>query len=305
MTKKKSKGTVVPMTTTALVSTDHLKEEFTYEAKGGRYTVYSVDGELLAKTDHYNLAVAKNARGQLGLVMIALRPESNPVVNRHRRILETLQTMADEINKETVGFKPNYGAFVPRILDVIDSEDGRHGVFMGYHESIGSYKQLVPLSVALATVRVDMKTAAWMLGKLLKLADFVHSCGFTVGLVDASNVFIETQQHGVLVMDFTDASEEAEDSEMLLEVMHFAEIIWWAVGGSATEEPHYDASIMTRDQHAKFTTLLKRLMTGGVAAHEAHTLAYALFDEIWPKTPMAEAPDGMKRDFHPYTTYPR
>jgi hypothetical protein len=304
MTKKRSKGALVPVNVeSALVA--RLKKEFEYKAAGGLYIVYSVDGELLAKTDFYNLAVAKNPSGQLGLVMIAARPESNTVVDRHRRILQTLQRLSDQINEEAEGFKPNYGAFVPRILDVIDSEDGRHGVFMGYHDSISSYKQLVPLSIALATTRVDMQSAAWMLGKLLKLADFVHSCGFTVGLVDTSNVFIETQQHGVVVMDFTDASEEAEDSEMLLEVMHFAEIIWWAVGGSATEEPPYDASIMTRDQHAKFTTLLKRLMSGGVAAHEAHALAYALFDEIWPKTPMAEAPDGMKRDFHPYTTYPR
>lgn len=305
MTRKKSKGTIVPMTAKALVLTDHLREEFSYEAKGGRYIVYSIDGELLAKTDYYNLAVAKNVRGQLGLVMIANWPESNSVVDRHRRILETLQSLGDEINSDTEGFKPNYGAFVPRILDVIESEDKRLGVFMGYHESIESYKQLVPLSVALATVRVDMKTAAWILGKLLKLIDFVHACDFTVGLVDASNVFIETDKHGVFMMDFTAASEEPEDSEMRVEVMRVAELIWWAIGGTDSGLPPHDSAVMTKDQHAEFAVMLKRLMTGSMMAHEAHTLAYTLFDAIWPKTPMSEAPGGMKRDFHPYTTYPR
>lgn len=287
-----------------------LRHEFDYPGKTGIFQVYSVNGHPLVTTATYKLVIAKSPSGQLGLAMLAATAENNSAVDRQARVLKTVQTIAsveDASAKSREMTPPFYGAMVPVVLETFTTEEGRLGVFMGYHEVISSYKQLIPLSVATATQRVDLKSAAWMMGKLLKLLGFVHALDFTIGFIDGSNIFIETAQHGVFVLDFTNANEEPTEAEQQQEVMAGIRAIWMAAGGTETADPPHDSGIMTAEQHAQFVSFMRELMAGKTEANQAHDEAYVMYNSIWPPKPKTDewghAP--AVRDFHLYVTYPR
>jgi hypothetical protein len=313
MTRKKKTvaeepKSIVPVTEVELVKSgakpDH---EFDYEGEKGTYNVFSIGGEPLVETEYYRLVIAQNPSGQLGVAMVATSVDNNPFVDRHVRMVNTLQTSAALLDTEAQAKdkKPlNYGALFPTALETFTSDDGRLGVFLGYHPVIKTYKQLVPMCIALENKRVDLKSAAWILGKGLKLLDFLHYMDFTLGFVHESNLFLETTEHGVFALDLTTANEDATNADKLAEVGELAKVVWSATGGTDTDAPPYDESIMTPDEHAQFVGFLKALKDGSLTAREAHTAAYIMYDQIWPKQPGGST-GGLKRDWHEWVTYPR
>lgn len=308
MSKRKKVTAIVPVESTAIESA--LKHEFDYGGEKGTYEVFSISGKSLAETDAYKLVVAKNPAGQLALAMLATTADKNEAVDRQARVLTTLQSIADEIDNESEAagdVPPHYGAFFPMALETFRTpDDERLGVFLGYSPAISTYKQLVPLSVATAESRVDLKTSAWILGKLMKLLDYVHNCGFTIGFVDGSNVLLETALHGVFVLDWTDADEDATVDSQLAEVAKAAKLVWTAAGGTDEADPPYDESVMTKDQHGQFIEFLNSLMEGTINARTAYEQAYPLYDTIWPKEDKSDEYGTVnKRPFHNWVVYPR
>lgn len=306
--------------TTAMVpvtGVEGLEKMAEYEGTGGVYEIYGVKTEdgfaPLVETEIWRLFVAKTPTGQIGLMKVN-RPEDDGsnfiALERETRILRTLQTVASQVDAETEGSnKPFHGANFPVVLETLEPEEGKLVVFLGYHPSISTYRQLLPLSRATASARVDMQTATWMFGKLLKSLAFVHGLGFSAGFVDASNVFIETDVHGVVVLDLTSTNEDASEAEQLAEVAAVARIVWVAVGGTDETEPPHDKDIMSVAAHAEFVSHLRRMMdskTDGAAAE--HTMIYTpdvgLADRTWPKIPISDG-SGMKRQFHAFVTYLR
>lgn len=303
---------IVPVT-----GTEDLEKMAEYEGTTGTYEIYGVKTEdgigPLVETEIWRLFVAKNPSGQIGLMKVNCPDEdgSNYIaLEREVRILRTLQTIASQVDAETEGpNKPFHGANLPVVLETIEPEDGKLVVFLGYHPTITTYRQLVPVSVALTDVRVDMQTGTWMFGKLLKTLSFIHNLGFTVGLLDATNTLIEKDVHGVLILDLTSASENPTEAEKLAEVAAAAGIVWNAVGGTGETEPPHDKEVMSSAAHAEFVSHLRRMMdakTDGASAE--HTMIYTpdvgLADRTWPKVPISDG-SGMKRPFHPFSTYPR
>lgn len=307
---KKVETAIVPVT-----GTEGLEKMAEYEGASGVYEIFGVKTEEgfnpLVETEIWRLFVAKTPSGQIGLMKVN-RPDTDSYValEKEVRVLRTLQSIASQIDTETEGpNKPFHGANLPVVLETIEPEDGKLVVFLGYHPTITTYRQLVPVSVALTDVRVDMQTGTWMFGKLLKTLSFIHNLGFTVGLLDATNTLIEKDVHGVLILDLTAANEEPTEAEQLAEVAAAAGIVWNAVGGTNETEPPHDKEVMSRAAHAEFTSHLRRMMeskTDGAAAE--HTMIYTpevgLADRTWPKVAISDG-SGMKRQFHDFITYPR
>ena len=282
----------------------------TYDGEAGAYEVFSLRGGPLAATETYRLYVAKLPSGQMGLMKIAQKPEHNDRLEQEARTLTTLTTVANELDTEAseAGVRaPNYGAFFPQLLEsfVVDTV-GRRVTFLGFHGSIASYKQLVPVAVATKDGRVDLQTGAWMIAKGAKLLDFVHALGFSIGFVDASNILLETGQHGVFALDFSEGSEDASLSECADEVRSLARIVWEAAGGKGDVKPPHDVSVMTAEQYEEFTAFVRDLMTKSWNAGDVVTALYEHADKIWPKVAIEGNPAlGMKRQFHPWAILPR
>lgn len=315
----KPKALAVIPTTTAITTTGpDLVEMIRFPSEtGGEFVVYGIrtEGEPapLVETKIWRLYVADLPSGQRGLMKVN-RPDvegSFEALEREVRMLHTLHQIAEEVDAEWTKNpnKPFHGANFPIVLETLQPEDNKLVVFLGYHDSIATYRQLTPLSLIAATERVDMQTGTWMLGKLLKTLVFAHDLGMTLGLTDTSNIFVETSVHGVLVFDLTNANDDASADEMKAEVSAAARIIWQVVGGDDSKEPPHDLAIMSEATHAEFVMHLKRMMDGKTDGSRAeHVMIYTddtgLADRTWPKVPNADS-SGMKRPWHEYCTYPR
>lgn len=316
MSDKDKKALVVIPTSDLTATGPSLIKMAEYEGDEGIYEIFGIDDGTgnpspLVETEAWRLFVAKNFFGQLGLMKVNSpeNPEAYAMLEREVRILRTLQTVAAQIDEETEGpNKPFHGAFLPQVLETIEPEDGKLIVFLGYHSSIMTYRQLQPLSMLTADVRVDMQTGTWIFGKTLKTLAFIHSLGFGLGFVDVSNVFVETEVHGVLFLDLTSAIEEATEAEQLAEVAAIARVVWNAVGGTDESQPPHDEEIMSVAHHQWFTSVLQRMMDNPNPASEEHRFIYmpkvGLADTIFPLVDNADK-SGKKRQFHFWSTYPR
>lgn len=283
----------------------HLVCVGTVEGSEGSYPVFTKDGSPLVLTEEWKLYAAQ-LPGQMGFMKIACTPAQNGILEREVRVLQALQDKAEEI--DTKADKPyNYGAFIPRVMESFVSGDGRTVVILGFHPSISSYKQFIPLPRVLTDRRTDLKTAVWLLGKPLKVLDFLHHLnGYLLGMVDGSNMLLETDQHGVLYLDLSHAEENPSEEEQGQEVAAATKIVWEAVGGHEDVDPPYDQEIMVESQHTEFVAFLKRVMEDPRSAIEEHTALYELANRIWPPKPKTQGEVTVtKRDFHSFSTYPR
>lgn len=284
-----------------------------YTGTKGTYEIFGIktdaDPAPLVETEVFRLYVAKTPTGQLGLMKVN-RPEnadSLSALKREVRVLSSLQQIATQIDNETEGEnKPFHGAFFPEVLEVLNPSDDKIVVFLGYHPTISTYRQMRPMSMLTATEQIDLQTGAWILGKMLKTLSFIHSLDFTVNRIDASNIMLETDVHGTFVLDFSFASEEPTDEDKRNDMIAMAQAVWNAAGGTEEFVPTLHEELMTPEQHTKFVMFLESLIAGKVDAKEAHQQAYELFDTIWPRKRKSDE-DGavLKRPFHEWITYPR
>ena len=286
-------------------------------ADEARYEILGVGAEPgpLTDTGIYRLWACRLPSGQIGFILIAVAATSNDILERMARILRTMRTLAEDEDRAALAREernpPNYGAFFPHVVEAMLSDDGRGVLIVGLDPVMYTYKQLVPLSVltTAAGKRVDLQTIVWILGKLLKLMDFVHAVDFTIGLVDPTNELLETEVHGVFVVDFTGADEDPDDATQRAEVVAAAKMAWTAAGGADDAPPPHDEAIMSVENYDLFVALLQRMISGELSALDARIELYNLADIIWPKeTKTGEGPDGtpmtvIKRVFHPWTVY--
>jgi len=276
-------------------------EEDEYEIFGS-----APDGSPLVQTEMYKLFVTRLPSGQFGLLKMAKDAEKNDILKAEESLLERLQEIADQIDEESL--KPlNYGAMFPKAIESFETPDGRFAMFLGWHPVIESFKQLSPLSLLTKDVRVDLKTAVWILGKQLRFLDFLHRQGdVTLGFVDPSNTLLETDLHGVIYFDFSQAKEFPSEEECRAEVAEAASMVWIAVGGTEESDPPFDSEIMNEEQYWDFVSFIKDLMEKGAEARTAHEEIYHLANLIWPPKLKSEGRVTVtKRDFHPFTTYKR
>lgn len=297
---------IVPVGDAALAS--KLSHEFDFDgASGASYEAYSVAGKALVATSTYKILVVKLPSGQLGLGMVAATVADNWLVEKQQHILATLLEMA-KAEDEGVAHAPNYGALFPTLVDTFDTggDEARAGLVMGFNPTVKTYKQLIPLAVALKGKRVDLQTGTWMLSKMLKLLDFVHAQDFALNFVDETNYLIEPDLHGAFVLNWMDTIEDGvTDDDKSADITALAELVWRAAGGTATANPPHDADVMSKDGYDRFIAYLKHLIAEPNSAGEEMTALLALADTIWERVPDpgGYTADGKKRPFHLWKTY--
>ncbi len=260
----------------------------------------------LASTDDFNIFATRFPSGQMGLMKISKTPEAVTLLLKEEKTLRTLQAISAQIDEDSIRKGGNafyYGSMFPRVHDSFHETDVTV-LFLGFDpNTIASYRQFVPLSVLTHERRVDIQTSVWILGKALKLLDFLHSNGYTLGFIDGTNMFLETSLHGVFMLDFSSADAVTSQEAQRAEVITLAHIVWEAVGGTDSSDPPFANQQMTSTDFTDFIAFFKHL-TNGVSAIEAHKALYELAERIWGKGEK-KASGNYGRPFHPYISYPR
>lgn len=269
------------------------------------FDIYGLIPDLkpLVATDVFNLYAALHMSGQLGLFKIAATPEMNGFVEEEIAVLQAMTAGSDAIDAESV--KPfRFKAQFPQVTAVINAGE-RRAFFIGFDQSIATYKQFAPLPKLLDGQRVDLQTTVWILGKLLRLLAFAHrDANYSCGSVRWSNILLEPDLHGVFVFDWSYANKNPSLETRLEEVKQAGRIAWAAAGGDVDKDPPHDPDIMTIENYRRYLAFLQAVMTGTWDAITAHGLLYDLANSIWPKEQKTDEGGSVtKRPFHSWVTY--
>jgi hypothetical protein len=142
-------------------------------------------GKKVAEAGNYRLYLcSQNGTNRQCLLQIATSPEHNGALQRAVYILKELKRRADEVEAEYADVKKdskiflNYDLGFPEIVDsfVYSEQGGRQINILEFKnvEDVGSMVPLINITKK-DRLRVDLKTSAWIMGKLLKLYSFVNN----------------------------------------------------------------------------------------------------------------------------------
>lgn len=255
--------------------------------------------QKLGATGRYNLYLCLLPNGSTGVLKIAASGEQNSLLDKEALIMRLMSERAEEVErKRDPTQKPfNYQYFFPNLFEsfLSESQGGRRVNILSFPEEVESLTQLTPLTelTEKEQLRVDPKTAAWILGKTLKVLAFAHDQGISNGLVVGSNILIEKAEHGVLLFDWTMATIHpggTTPTEVCKqEITQAANAAIKIMGGDKDTQ-----TIPSSDQLVdnRFELILQQMVRGGFSsASTAHDSFYKLIYELWP------------RGFHHFTTY--
>lgn len=218
------------------------------------------------------------------------------MMREHALLLEA------EYQKQFPDKSLGYQYALPKVHDAFfaDKQGGRM-VLMLQIEAVDHISSLVPLSMIRNKdqVRVDHKTAAWILGKSLKLLAFAHDFGLVLGDINGDDILIERRSHLVMCVDWTRASKFPQQSTQSLSIVQrelsgIAKEITDLMGGSVNQYLLPDSIPESNDDpERRFESFLRNL-SGGLysSAGDAHKSFYLMVEEMWG------------RKFHPFTSFP-
>lgn len=266
----------------------------------GKHDEYEV-GELVAECDEYRLRKCVLGDREL-LFQIATDQKHNPTLARSAWALKRLAGASDDIEAEykSIGGEGalNYDMGFPEVLEsfVFAEQGSRQVNILGFRfvDKLGSVVPIVKLPKQ--SLRVDLRTSAWILGKLLKTIMFAHDNRFEIGAVSCNNVLIQLDHHFVFVFDWSKVvlhDGPVPASIRRGEVKAAAQCAIKALGGDLERAREDEADL-------RYTKYVQLLATSGESdAGKAHQTFYEIVDGL------CEDPDSVwKKGFYPSVTLP-
>lgn len=258
--------------------------------------------KLIGKNSRFNLYECIVSEKEVGILKIAASIAENGALDREAYILGIMRDEAKACEEEYALIKKsekllNYQMYFPDLVDsFVSKEQNKRSVnVLSFSPISENLSQLTPLSHLAARdhVRVDPRTSAWILGKLLKMLVFTHSQGIFINSLTRENILINREQHYVAVFDWSKVtiSEKGsvENSAKRDEISQIARNVIAILGGN-TETGELLLGEQSSD--SRYADFLKQLLRGNESdASEAHQKFYELIRSLWP------------REFYPFTTY--
>jgi serine/threonine protein kinase len=262
-------------------------------------TSYCVDEKRIGSTEVFTLYECKLPDSSSGILKIATAKGNNGLLDREAYLLQVMkdeaQKMEEEYGKESGGKKTplNNHFFFPNLVEtfIASDQDNRRASVLNFPDIAKKLSELVPLSyLASDHLRVDPRTSAWILGKLLKLLVFTHQQDISLGEISSENILINKKNHFVCLFDWTKAtiaSGEISKKVATEEISLVTKEVINILGGSK------DGSLPPDEQltDSRYEDYLKLLISGGESdAYEVHQKFYKLIRDLWP------------RGYHQFTT---
>ena len=236
------------------------------------------------------------------LLQIASAVTHNGELQRVAFLLKELENQANQLEKEYEDVKTdpnvllNYGLGFPELIeDFICPEQGGRQINILAFKNVDEINRMVPLSniTNRDQKRIDLRSSAWIMGKLLKMLAFTHNQGILVGLLTGNNVLIEPKEHYVVIFDwfFSEISSEMIPREAKREeISAAAKTVITALGGDLETGTFPDDS---DEDSLLYTNYLLGLARGKESdAQKAHDEFYKLVDSLW------------EREYYPFETKP-
>ena len=262
-----------------------------------------VVGKALGETEDFRLYQCSIPTGGVGILKIAASVANNGVLDREAFILQTLRDEAVRLEEEYAKVKTdpkrllNYQIMFPNLVHSFISEDegGRRINVVNFNHVGDDIGRLVPINhlVSRDHIRVDPRTSAWILGKLLKLLVFVHSQGMSTGQVTGENILIERNKHYVAFFDWSKATIHGDNTPSEIaceEISQVTKEVILALGGNPNTGV-LPADVQDKD--GRYAAYLYGLACGSESdASKAHEDFYEFI-----RTTLGW------HGYHPFTTY--
>lgn len=260
-------------------------------------------GKQLAETGSYRLYQVSTDGVETPFVLkVAVDATLNGVLDREAYLLSRMRDHASGLEEEFCKLHPgkylNYQFAFPRVHEsFVVAEQGGRRVLILEIEAAEDLEKLVPLSMIRTRdcVRVDHKTAAWILGKSLKILAFAHDYSVSLGPISGDDIVIERDSHLVTFFDWSQAIRVSGGGNLSKDVVHLEmymlarEIVMMLGGNPVT----FNVPESVDDPDSQFQDFVLKLSRGGFAtASIAHGAFYQMVETMWG------------RKFHPYTTFP-
>lgn len=263
---------------------------------------YRVKQEI-GETDIYRLRECVLEDGTIAIFKVAKAAEHNPVLDREAYLLKTMRTESDAIEAEFAEKYPekqplNYHFCFPEVIEtfVMPEHENRRAIVLGFPNinPSGKLNELAALSFITSRdqVRVDPRTSAWILGKLLKMLVFTQSIDVAINNLTTENILINREQHYVALFDWSEADfgTKLTPQKTTEEITAVTEAVLEVLGADLETGTLVPDEQMT---DSSYEDLLKEFKAGTESdAQQAHARFYKLIKSLWP------------RGFHKFATHP-
>lgn len=262
----------------------------TIKGKKGDYDLI----QLVSSSKFARTFSCRNEDGEY-LLRLSNAPKYNQRIAITVQKLQKLKALSDEYEADTE-YDLNYDFGFPYVVDdFIDQKtNGKRcqACVLGFR-GVESIEKLIPVSNFVRDmIAPDIRSSAWILGKLLKTIHFAHSCGTPVKNLGPSNILIEPDQHYVVVFDWSKAHfGEVRATDARDDIRQAADTVIELLGSSPYLLCHDE---MDR-RYAQY--LIDVQQNGSAHAAQAHERHYKLVDKMCD-----DDRSYWSRGFHEFTT---
>lgn len=262
---------------------------------------YVVKNEI-GKDERFRLFECSTETDSVCILKIARRSAWNGLLDREAFLLEEMTQEARLLQEEFAKINKtdkllNYHYFFPKLLETFVSEEqkGCRISILSFTHVAKSLDDLTPIGHLLnkENVRIDPRSSAWIMGKMLKLLGFTQNQGIVlISSLGLDNVLINRTQHYVMLFDWTRAisgNGNLTEIETTGEIAQVSKEVTMLLGGDLATGALPKDKQLENNLYEKF---LKELAAGLYSdADEAHQRFYILIRFLWP------------RGFHKFATY--
>jgi hypothetical protein len=252
-----------------------------------------VIGNELGETKLFKFYQCTTGDNKACILKIARKAGFNGLLDREAFLLQTLEKEASDLEtlyqkKNSGERKLNYHFFFPKLIETFISEEqgGSRISIVSFAHIANDISELTPLNYLTEKeeIRVDPRTSAWILGKLLTMLAFAQDQNVSSGNLNSDNIFINRAQHYVTIFDWTAATLGSGKISKDLTAANISkltrEVILVLGGNLATKKLPADKQLEGNDYEKYLWELNSGLVRDVV---EAHSSFYDIVLSAWPR----------------------
>lgn len=245
-----------------------------------------------------NYHICRNKADEWLILAIAAMAEHNAVIDRTEYLLSRLFDYSEKYEREFAkqaqpGRRIHYDWLFPQVVEQLTlPEQGERRVNILHFPEVDLRQAFALMQITEKGQRVDLKTSAWIMGRLLKLLSFLHESSVTTPVL-TNNFLIEPDNHRLLMLDWSEATigDTPTPAQQCFAIKQAAECVLLLLGATCKDGVwHYDYEL--EENENRYIRRLQTMHKGEyTSAYQAHAAFYETVDSLWG------------RQFHPFTTY--
>lgn len=264
------------------------------------------DGNEICSFDKSDLLFSSDARqikiyrvrsiadGKIKLLKVPYDKLSNNLIQNEADFLRFLADKSDEFEKKNKQLGNEYLIHYDWLFPVLEDsfltgpeQGGRQMNLLSICDA--HVADFVPLAKMFSDYRVDARTSAWMLGRMLKLQTFVEQCGASF-CAHRDYIIFEPKSHRLVYLNWLDATRNPDNFRDNVASLKESATCFtcWTNWYSEEEGLEYDSDRFTNEEEL-LETYRFLAEYPEIDAIEAHRILYKTLDSLWG------------RNYHPFT----